>query len=58
LVDPCMLFQSSKFYDMLSQAIASVPSHNHLLIVAYFNAKIGRDQALYPFNNATNKNGE
>ena len=37
-----------QFYALLSQTISSVPIHDKLLLLGDFNARVGRDQQLWP----------
>lgn len=46
-----------KFYEDLTTAVRDVPAHNFLAILGDFNAKIGTDDAPFPFYDSTNHNG-
>ncbi|XP_060792617.1 craniofacial development protein 2-like [Neoarius graeffei] len=43
-------------YDDLVRAIESIPSHNLLLVVGDFNARIGPEDAKFTFHKETNRN--
>ena len=45
-------------YNMLKQAIHSVPSHNVLLVIGDFNARIGKKDAKFTYHEDTNRNGK
>ena len=46
-----------KFYDELRRAIETIPHHNVLIIIGYFNASIGKDDGNFTYHQETNKNG-
>ena len=45
-------------FDNLRQAIDSIPAHNMLILLGDFNARIGPEDAKFPFHEATNRNGK
>ena len=46
-----------KFYEDLATAIRDVPAHNFLAILGDFNARIGPEDAPFPYHDSTNRNG-
>ena len=46
-----------KFYEDLDTAIRDIPAHNFLAILGDFNARLGPEDAPYPFHDSTNRNG-
>ena len=46
------------FYHKLRSVASDVPAHNLLLFLGDFNAKLGPTDALFTYNNLTNRNGE
>ncbi|KAJ4927670.1 hypothetical protein JOQ06_015475 [Pogonophryne albipinna] len=46
-----------KFYEDLAKAVRDVPAHNFLAILGDFNARLGPDDASYPYHDSTNRNG-
>ena len=47
-----------KFYQSLKSVVENVPAHNFLTIAGDFNAKLGPEDALFTFDDKTNRNGE
>ena len=47
-----------KFYDSVRAAIQDTPKHNFLSILGDFNARLGHEDARFPFHVNTNRNGE
>ena len=47
----------NKFYDELRRAIETILHYNILIIIGYFNAKIGKDDGNVTYHQETNKNG-
>ena len=45
------------FYEELRVAIESIPQHNVLAIIGYFNARIGKDDGTFTYHQHTNRNG-
>ncbi|KAJ4943537.1 hypothetical protein JOQ06_006037 [Pogonophryne albipinna] len=46
-----------KFYEDLATAVRDVPAHNFLAILGDFNARLGPEDAPYPYHDSTNRNG-
>ncbi|KAK1902375.1 Craniofacial development protein 2 [Dissostichus eleginoides] len=46
-----------KFYEDLATAVRDVPVHNFLAILGDFNARLGPEDAPYPYHDSTNRNG-
>ena len=46
-----------KFYEDLTTAVRGVPAHNFLAILGDFNARIGQEDAPFPYHESTNRNG-
>ena len=46
-----------RFYEDLSTAVRGVPAHNFLAILGDFNARIGPEDAPFPYHDSTNRNG-
>ena len=46
------------FYDSLRRAIESVPTHNVLMIIGDFNARMGKLDTKHTFHETTNRNGK
>ncbi|KAJ4939860.1 hypothetical protein JOQ06_029296 [Pogonophryne albipinna] len=46
-----------KFYEDLARAVRDVPAHNFLAILGDFNARLGPEDAPYPYHDSTNRNG-
>ncbi|CAH1244346.1 Hypp7272 [Branchiostoma lanceolatum] len=44
-------------YEDLARTIDSIPAHHLLLVVGDFNARIGSEDAKFPFHEETNRNG-
>ncbi|CAH1242794.1 Hypp6974 [Branchiostoma lanceolatum] len=44
-------------YEDLARTIESIPAHHLLLVVGDFNARIGSEDAKFPFHEETNRNG-
>ena len=47
-----------KFYEELRAAVDSAPAHSFLTITGDFNARLGEQDALHPYHEITNRNGE
>ena len=47
-----------RFYEELRAAVDSVPKHSFLTITGDFNARLGGSDALHPYHEITNRNGE
>ena len=45
-------------YDNLRRAIDSIPTHNMLLVIGDFNARVGPEDVRFPFHESTNRNGK
>ncbi|KAJ8373004.1 hypothetical protein AAFF_G00272410 [Aldrovandia affinis] len=46
-----------KFYEDLATAVRDVPAHNFLAILGDFNARLGPEDARFPYHDSTNRNG-
>ncbi|XP_072016329.1 uncharacterized protein [Amphiura filiformis] len=46
------------FYNQLTKATREVPAHNFLIVIGYFNARVGHDIAKFSYHETTNRNGE
>ncbi|KAJ8372628.1 hypothetical protein AAFF_G00280930 [Aldrovandia affinis] len=46
-----------KFYEDLATAVRDVPAHNFLAILGDFNARLGSEDARFPYHDSTNRNG-
>ena len=49
--------EMEKFYEDLTTAVHDVPAHNFLAILGDFNARIGPEDAPFPYHDSTNRNG-
>ncbi|KAM9853332.1 uncharacterized protein ACBR49_004161 [Aulostomus maculatus] len=47
-----------RLYQDLDEVIQDVPAHNFLAILGDFNARLGQRDALFPFQDSTNRNGK
>ena len=47
-----------EFYIALRSAIQQTPAHNFLVILGDFNARLGPEDAPFPYHSSTNTNGE
>ena len=47
-----------EFYSTLHSALQKIPSHNFLVILGDFNARVGPEDAPFTFHSSTNTNGE
>ncbi|XP_060753986.1 craniofacial development protein 2-like [Neoarius graeffei] len=47
-----------QFYRLLRAAVQDTPAHNFLVILGDFNARLGPEDARYPFHQSTNRNSE
>ena len=45
-------------YNRLGRAIESIPTHNVLMVIGDFNARLGKEDARFTFHEETNKNGK
>ena len=45
------------FYDQLHSVIADIPAHNFVAILGDFNARLGTEDARFPYHDVTNRNG-
>ena len=45
------------FYDQLQSVISDIPAHNFVAVLGDFNARLGPEDARYPYHDATNRNG-
>lgn len=46
-----------KFFEDLVTAVRDVPAHNFLAILGDFNARLGPEDAPFPYHDSTNRNG-
>ena len=46
-----------KFFEDLETAVRDVPAHNFMAILGDFNARLGPEDAPFPYHDSTNRNG-
>ena len=46
-----------KFFEDLETAVRDVPEHNFMAILGDFNARLGPEDAPFPYHDSTNRNG-
>ena len=46
-----------EFFEDLVTAVRDVPAHNFLAILGDFNARLGPEDAPFPYHDSTNRNG-
>ena len=44
------------FYDQLSSVVQSIPAHHFLAVLGDFNARVGKENEMFAYHEATNRN--